>query len=396
MRIAVVTWSRRRVGGIEEYVASVVPALRAAGHDVMLWHELDEPRDRDPIALPREVPIVGAHNLGLKRALDILRSWRPDVIYIQGLVDSKLGPKLADIAPSVFFVHTYTGTCISGGKTFTRPTVVPCDRTFGWPCLLHYFPHGCGGRHPVTMWRHFRRQQRRLSAYGRYHAILTHSDHMCRELAKHGLHAERVVFPVSSPGALANRTDSGPWRLVFAGRMEFLKGGRYLLEALPKVLSVVERPIRVTFAGDGRDRLQWERRAQEIQRGLSKLEVAFAGWILPGQVAALLENTDLLVMPSLWPEPFGSVGPAAGCHAVPAAAFAVGGIPQWLRDGVNGHLAPGHPPTPSGLADAIIKCLADPRHYADLKEGASTVAATFSMQEHIAQLTGVFRRVTGH
>ena len=52
--------------------------------------------------------------------------------------------------------------------------------------------------------------------------------------------------------------------------------------------------------------------------------------------------SDLLVVPSVWPEPFGSVGPAAAQHGIPAAAFAVGGIPQWLHEGVNGHLADGN------------------------------------------------------
>ena len=68
-------------------------------------------------------------------------------------------------------------------------------------------------------------------------------------------------------------------------------------------------------------------------------------------------RADLLVVPSLWPEPFGLVGLEAARHRLPVAAFAVGGIPDWLRPGVNGYLAPGDPPTPGGLADAIIACL---------------------------------------
>ena len=50
------------------------------------------------------------------------------------------------------------------------------------------------------------------------------------------------------------------------------------------------------------------------------------------------------MVPSIWPEPFGQVGPEAGLYGVPAAAFAVGGTPSWLTDGVNGRLAPGDPP----------------------------------------------------
>src|SRR2546423_8225430 len=41
----------------------------------------------------------------------------------------------SDVAPAVFFAHAYYGTCISGAKTFKRPTVTPCDRRFGPKCL---------------------------------------------------------------------------------------------------------------------------------------------------------------------------------------------------------------------------------------------------------------------
>jgi glycosyltransferase involved in cell wall biosynthesis len=96
------------------------------------------------------------------------------------------------------------------------------------------------------------------------------------------------------------------------------------------------------------------------------------------------------VVPSLWPEPFGSVGPTAGSHGLPAAAFAVGGIPQWLVDGVTGHLAPGDPPTASGLARAIVQCLDDRAHHASLREGARQMAGTFTMKRHLPGVLKAF------
>ena len=81
-------------------------------------------------------------------------------------------------------------------------------------------------------------------------------------------------------------------------------------------------------------------------------------------------DSDLLVVPSTWPEPFGLIGPEAGLHRLPAAAFAVGGIPEWLSDGVNGRLAPGDPPSAAGLARAIVECVRDPAELARLRNGA--------------------------
>ena len=98
-------------------------------------------------------------------------------------------------------------------------------------------------------------------------------------------------------------------------------------------------------------------------------------------------------MPSLWPEPFGLVGVEAGLHNVPAAAFAVGGIPAWLVDGVNGYLAPGDPPTPDGLAVAIIKCLEDPATHARLRHNALKVARRFSINAHLVALLNIFEKI---
>ena len=103
-------------------------------------------------------------------------------------------------------------------------------------------------------------------------------------------------------------------------------------------------------------------------------------------------ESRLLVVPSVWPEPFGSVGMAAARYGVPAAAFAVGGIPQWLHDGVNGHLSPGTPPTADGLADAIVRCLSDPRHYEALSRAARRMAAAFTMERHLPPLITILQR----
>ena len=103
-------------------------------------------------------------------------------------------------------------------------------------------------------------------------------------------------------------------------------------------------------------------------------------------------HSDLLVVPSLWPEPFGLVGPEAGHSGLPAAAFDVGGIADWLKDGVNGYLAPGDPPSSEGLAKAITRCLSDPANYQCLRQGAIESARHFSMRTHVARSARSVRR----
>jgi glycosyltransferase involved in cell wall biosynthesis len=427
MRIAVVNWSTRRVGGVETYLNTIIPELARAGHEIAFWSEVDGPIERARIELPPNAPAWCVAALGAEPALASLSDWRPDVIYSHKLADPELERRVLSVAPSVFFAHDYNGTCISGTKTFRFPVVQPCSRRFGWQCLAHYFPHRCGGLSPVTMFKLYGLQSRRQENLHRYDAIVTHSDHMLAELIKHGLSPRRAynfpyyVQPADSNGSPSTATPSrlsspspssslaggvaeaspqlnstragsrGELHLLFSGRMEYLKGGHVFIDALPRVAASLDRRLLVTFAGDGRERNALERQAAALRNG--KLEISFPGWVDRARIEALLKNCDLLVVPSLWPEPFGLVGPEAGNYGVPVAAFNVGGIHDWLLDGVNGYLASGSPPTAAGLAEAIIKCLRDPLVHERLRLGAVEVSQQFNIENHLTALLDVFRNV---
>ena len=47
MRVAIVNWSSRRVGGVETYLSTVIPELGRGGHEIALWHEVDVPVERE-------------------------------------------------------------------------------------------------------------------------------------------------------------------------------------------------------------------------------------------------------------------------------------------------------------------------------------------------------------
>ena len=264
----------------------------------------------------------------------------------------------------------------------------------------------------------YRLQARRLELLSRYDAIVTHSEHMRLELVRHGLPARQAYsFPyyvqrtgarTSGESRLSNvefaeadvKDDLGTvnerpaWHLLFSGRMELLKGGHVFLDALPAVAMALQKPLHVTLAGDGRQRANLERRAARLQGDHASLKIEFTGWASRPQVDELLTQCDLLVVPSLWPEPFGLVGPEAGLKGVPVAAFAVGGISDWLADGVNGHLAPGDPPTSAGLGQAIVRCLSDPVAHARLRRRAIGLAERFNIGNHMTALLKVFESVT--
>src|SRR5215510_7124047 len=192
MRIAILNWSNRRIGGTGTYLSAVMPYLQRAGHQVALWHEVNVPADYDLIPMPPDAPAWSVADLGLEPAIAALTAWQPHLLYAHGMLDPAVERRALDVAPAVFFAHNYYGTCISGAKTFKRPVVTPCDRQFGWQCLAHYYPRRCGGWSPVTMLKLFRQQRDRLELLPRYRAIVTHSGHMQDEYIKHGLTASRV------------------------------------------------------------------------------------------------------------------------------------------------------------------------------------------------------------
>jgi glycosyltransferase involved in cell wall biosynthesis len=406
MRIAAVNLHRAKVGGAETYLDTVLLAFAAVGHEVALWCEIDAAPGLERIRLPERAPAWCAREMGSRKAPAALESWRPEVIYVHSM-SLRSAARIVEIAPAVLFAHGYYGTCISGNKMFAAPCPRPCARRFGWRCLVHYYPRRCGGLNPIRMWREYRLQSAHLGLMRRYAALLTASAHMRTEFVRHGLPPERVHtlrLPLATdrfpefPGAVAMKVapaKNREIRLLFVGRMTRLKGGPMMLDALPQARDALGRPLKVTFVGDGPDRERWEHAARRTQAASTNIKIEFTGWLDSSRLEQLMLNSDLLVVPSMWPEPFGLVGPEAGLRRLPAAAFAVGGIPEWLSDGVNGHLAPGDPPSAAGLARAIVECVRDPDELARLRTGARELSNRFNLDAHVDALLAIFEGVIG-
>jgi glycosyltransferase involved in cell wall biosynthesis len=399
MRVAIAARNSSVVGGIESYLRRVVAMLSAAGVELALLSENDSVAGREPVA--PSIPLWCIRVLGMQRVLAALEAWRPDLIFVHGLEDTSLESQLTELAPAILFAHDYYGACISGEKTFRNRAVRPCARRFGWQCLLHFYPHRCGGLDPRTMWRDYSRQMARARVLEKYSGIVTASEHMRREYLKLGIAPQRVHrigLPVErciGAGDLPSveRSVRNAWRLLFAARMTPLKGGDVLLRSLPRVADALAMPLKVTMAGDGPARAGWERHAAALAASNRQIAINFCGWLDNTALARAIRESDLLVMPSLWPEPFGVTGVEAAAAGVPSAAFETGGISEWLLDGTSGALAPADPPTADGLADAIVRCLRDPDTHAQLCRGAREAARRFAPELHLEALLGLFGRV---
>jgi glycosyltransferase involved in cell wall biosynthesis len=399
MRLLLATRNRGLVGGMETYVQSAIAAFTAAGVEVALLTETGTAPRCESIDVDLWQAWCVA-DLGFARAMQAAGAWRPDLVYVHGLEDAALESALIDIAPAIYFAHGYHGACISGEKMFKNPAAEPCDRRFGWECLLQYYPRRCGGLSPLTMWRDFQREVSLRDRFIRFAAIVVTSEHSRREYSRVARpeHVFKVPMLVNSPvversQAIDAYISRDARRIVCAGRMTALKGGSVLLDALPEVAEALEVPIELTMAGDGPSRAAWEEQAGRITSRYPGVSIKFPGWLTKADLGRLIARSNLHVMPSLWPEPFGLIGAEAACAAVPSAAFDVGGISEWLIDGVGGFLAAANPPSAAGLARAMIKCLRDEQTRARLSRGAFETSRRFRPEVHVAAMLDVFRRL---
>lgn len=395
MRVLIANANRNPVGGVEKYLQILIPALRERNHEVALVYEklFDPASERiDP---PAGVPAWGGEN-NTAEVLAAVAEWKPSVVYSHGLEQPELEGGLLDAYPTVLYGHNYYGTCVSGRKCHMAPRPEPCAKRLGAACLLLYYPRRCGGLNPGTMWQLFRRQSELHSRLGRCQAVLVASEHMRREFQNNGVSQDKlhlIRLPVVEVGsdevALSRKGHQG--RILFSGRLTDLKGVGHLMRAIPQAARKLGCRLTLTIAGDGPDR----EKLHQLAGGLD-LAAEFVGWVGSRQKFDLMRQADLLAMPSLWPEPFGLVGIEAGCFGLPAAGYAAGGIPEWLIPGKTGELAPANPPTVEGLADAIVRALADQAHYAELCRGAWTFSRQFSIQNHLERLEPILDAAAFH
>src|SRR5688572_4024041 len=127
----------------------------------------------------------------------------------------------------------------------------------------------------------------------------------------------------------------------------------------------------------------------------TNLRVEITSWLSSESAADALDCADLLVVPSLWPEPFGMVGVEAARRGVPSVAFAVGGIPEWLIDGATGTLVPARPPTAKAFAAAIASTLSNDGALRRMRAACPDAARRFDMGTHLQALDAVFAEVSG-
>lgn len=204
--------------------------------------------------------------------------------------------------------------------------------------------------------------------------------------------AERVEIvingvPAATQPRRTKQTD-GVQRAMFLGNLGHLKGVDDLLQALARPGFDRER-LEVTIAGGG-DVEGY--RAQARQLGIDGF-VRLPGWCDQAQTAALLANTDVLVLPS-YDEVLPLVILEALANGVAVICTEVGEVPSLLTDGVDTlYVKPGDV---DGIAAALRKVLGDAHLRETLEHnGHALYQRQFSLPKFFGAVARVHQRAFG-
>jgi glycosyltransferase involved in cell wall biosynthesis len=427
MRIVVAHESVETQGGAETYLVSVIQGLRERGHQIaLLYHQRsggesalrkgespllrkgespllrkgESPllrKGESPLLRKGESPLLneahvafGVEDRGLDAVFADIRQWRPDIGFSHNMGPLEIDRRLLAHWPVVKMLHGYFGTCVSGLKMHAFPSAQVCERTFGPACLALYFPRRCGRLSPGAMLEGYRWASEQRALLARYTAAVVASHHMRDEMARHGVPERRLhVLPLFSTVRSDAVAGGGePDTVLFAGRMTPLKGGHVLIAAAARASRLTGRPVHLVMAGDGPQKELWRRLAASLG-----VRLELTGWVTLQDRARVYGRGLFVAVPSLWPEPFGLVGLDAASLGRPAIAFDVGGINEWLSDGVNGRLvqpAAGE----EGLAQAMVALLNDSAARERMGQGALDVARRMSVATHVERLESILRDAT--
>jgi D-inositol-3-phosphate glycosyltransferase len=207
------------------------------------------------------------------------------------------------------------------------------------------------------------------------------------------------LFSPRPTAALRSRLGIGAAKvIVFAGRLERLKGADIVIRALALLsehLADPVPPVLVVIGDDSHDGAA-ESRASGGEKGrlmtLAQMlgvdrRVRFIGSVDQAALADYLSLASVCVVPS-YSESFGLVALEAAACGTPVVAARVGGIPAIVKDGLTGFTLVSH--DPERYAERIGQLLADDELGRCFSRRSRLVASQFSWQDTVDRLVAEY------
>lgn len=152
----------------------------------------------------------------------------------------------------------------------------------------------------------------------------------------------RIPNPIDAPARIdrlvADVAEFDGFNMLVVGMLNENKGQADLVEMLAGALAA--RPsFRLHFAGRASRPVEARIVAAAAAAGISE-RVIQHGYLRRNPLYQLMRECQVVLLPTLWPEPFGRVPLEAGLVRRPVVAFAIGGFLETIVDGSTGYLVP--------------------------------------------------------
>ena len=176
------------------------------------------------------------------------------------------------------------------------------------------------------------------------------------------------------------------FEVICVGRLCSAKGQHVLVDAIDSIIKQGKK-IRLRIVGDGVDRQSLEKHVQET--GLEK-DIIFEGAVNQDRIRDLYSHADAFSIPS-FAEGIPVVLMEAMSMEIPCVTTRITGIPELIRDGVDGLLVA--PSDAQGLADALIKLMDNPELRKRMgKEARQRIIDKYNLEKNVDLLADVFRQ----
>jgi len=204
-----------------------------------------------------------------------------------------------------------------------------------------------------------------------------------------------IPMGINIPDFLNNRkssSDNCRKEILYVGRLIFWKGVQILIEAFSQILKTQYDCILI-IVGDGPIKGDLEELAYNLHISSS---VSFSGNISQKDLNYRYSKANVFVLPSInymeQTEGLGVVLLEAMASGVPVIGSNIGGIPDIIKNEINGLLVP--PGDPEALASAIMKILNNPELAEKFaQEGLRTVQERFSWDKISDQFIEIYQEV---
>jgi len=332
MKIVVANELFGHKGGIERYLFETSLILKSDGFQLFGLF-LKETENREDFTDLFEECIFykpGSTDSGM---LKRLKDKGVTHVLIHKINDNNLLSQLNKHFTTISFIHDHDYYCyrrhkylpVSRKNCSLPMNIIYCSAC---SCLLEKDPNSFAGVNILNPLKKSKllRQLKKCN----YSIVL--SDFMRGNLLKNGFDADKIKkinpFKTLLESTEFPKTGDGV-NLLFAGQIIRGKG----VDLLIRSVALLKNNFHLNIVGKGND--EEYIRDLIIELNLNS-KVTMCGF--SPNITKEYQNCDIVIFPSRWQEPFGLVGIEAFSNKKPVIGFDVGGVAEWLKDGINGFL----------------------------------------------------------